>query len=367
MFQITRGAQPRAQKIVLYGVEGIGKTTLAAQAPNPLFIDTEGGSSHLDVRRLPAPTSWQMLLDEVAWIRDFPAECAGTLVVDTADWAERLCIESILAEKNWKSIEDPGYGKGFTFVTERFGKLLNLLSEVAESGNNVVVTAHAVISKFEQPDEMGAYDRWGLKLIDGKKASDAAMLKEWADAVLFCNYRTVVVEDKNGKSKAQNGKDRVIFATHAAAWDAKNRWGLPDEVPMAWASIAPFVPVPAFAAAAPAPTAAEVEAGRQIPVPFDVSPDSPAEVDVGGDNLGITAPYAPEPVPPREPAWLSPLRDLMAQDGIDSSTLRAALAKKGYITSDTPFESFREDLAGWAVSAWGPIRDYIRAGMPDAE
>ena len=146
-FQITRGQRPRPQKVVLYGPEGVGKTTLAAQFPNPLFIDTESSSDYLDVPRLPAPTSWQMLLDEVTWIRDFPEECGGTLVLDTADWAQKLAVDDVCSAMGYKSIEDAGYGKGYTYVTERFGKLLNLLSEVCERGCNVVETAHAIISK----------------------------------------------------------------------------------------------------------------------------------------------------------------------------------------------------------------------------
>ena len=109
-FQITRGQRLRPQKVVLYGPEGVGKTTLAAQFPNPLFIDTESSSDYLDVPRLPAPTSWQMLLDEVTWIRDFPEECGGTLVLDTADWAQKLAVDDVCSAMDYKSIEDAGYG-----------------------------------------------------------------------------------------------------------------------------------------------------------------------------------------------------------------------------------------------------------------
>ena len=348
-FEITRGVVPKAQKVVVYGPEGIGKTTLAAQFPKPLFIDTEGGSSHLDVDRLPAPTSWKMLMDEVEWIRDFPHECGGTLVLDTADWAERLCVEAVCKEQGVKGIEDFGYGKGYTYAREKFGKLLDLLSEVCDAGLNVVVTAHAVITKFEQPDEMGAYDRWGLKLIDGKKASNAAALKEWADAVLFCNFKTIVVTDKDGKkAKAQGGRNRVMYATHAAAWDAKNRWGLPDEVPMEWGQIAPHIPVPAFGAS-PASASQPVRAS-------DISAEEVAE-----------ARAMDTPIAPPAPSHLRPILDLMATDGISKEQLVAAIAKKGYMTADTPMEVWDEEFAGWVESAWAPIVSYIRAGMPDEQ
>ncbi len=101
----------------------------------------------------------------------------------------------------------------------------------------MVLTAHAKMRKFEQPDEMGAYDRWEMKLSKGV----APMVKEWADMVLFCNYKTMVVNvdgqgAQKGKNKAQGGR-RVMHTTHHSCWDAKNRYGLPDEVPFEYDSI----------------------------------------------------------------------------------------------------------------------------------
>ena len=97
--QISTGKKPRAQKVVLYGPEGIGKTSLAARFPDPLFIDTEGGTACYDVKRAePAPTSWAMLMAYVDEAARGTAPCS-TLVIDTADWAERLCIAKVLADK----------------------------------------------------------------------------------------------------------------------------------------------------------------------------------------------------------------------------------------------------------------------------
>ena len=145
--EITRGVIPTAKKVVIYGPEGIGKSTLASRFPEPVFIDTEGSTSHMDVARFPAPTSWSMLLQEVQYVKDNPASCR-TLVLDTADWAEQLCIQHICATRQVKGIEDFGYGKGYTYVKEAFGQLLNLLTDVRDKGINVVVTAHAQMRKF---------------------------------------------------------------------------------------------------------------------------------------------------------------------------------------------------------------------------
>ena len=185
---ITRGVQSRAQKTVIYGPEGVGKSQLASQFPEPLFIDTEGSTGNMDVARLDKPTSWTMLMNQIAFVKSNPTVCKS-LVIDTIDWAERLCIEHICASHNKKGIEDFGYGNGYTYVSEEFGRLLNRLQELVDIGVNVVLTAHAQIKKFEQPDEMGAYDRWELKL--GKKTTSqtAPLVKEWCDLLLFCNYK----------------------------------------------------------------------------------------------------------------------------------------------------------------------------------
>lgn len=230
--EITRGKIPCAKKVVVYGPEGIGKSTFASKFPDPVFIDTEGSTKDMDVARLPAPSSWNMLLEEVRYVLDNPQVCK-TLVIDTADWTEQLCSTSVCDKHQKSGIEDFGYGKGYVFLQEEFGKLLNLLTDVVEQKMiNVVLTAHAKMRKFEQPDEMGAYDRWEMKL--SKNVSP--MVKEWADMVLFANYKTHVVK-VDGKNKAQGGQ-RVLYTTHHSCWDAKNRYSLPDEIPFEYGSIA---------------------------------------------------------------------------------------------------------------------------------
>ena len=87
MLKITKGKTARALKVVVYGSEGIGKTTFSADAPDPLFIDTEGSTAHMDVRRIEKPESWDDLVATVKEVAQTPDICK-TLVLDTADWAE---------------------------------------------------------------------------------------------------------------------------------------------------------------------------------------------------------------------------------------------------------------------------------------
>ena len=195
--KIIKGKMPGAKKVVIYGPEGIGKSTFAARFPEPVFIDTEGSTKDMDVARFEKPTSWQMLLEQIAYVKAYPETCK-TLVIDTIDWAEQMCVEAVCNKHNKSGIEDFGYGNGYVYVKEEFGRFLNKLSEVIEAGVNVVLTAHAQLRKFEQPDELGAYDRWELKLGKKTQSQTSPLVKEWADMLLFCNYKTlsVAVDEK---------------------------------------------------------------------------------------------------------------------------------------------------------------------------
>ena len=237
--KVTRGIVKKPLKLVIYGPEGIGKTTFASKFPWPVFIDTEGSTNHMDVARFEPPRTWDAILEDV---RSLVADPAGyqTLVLDTADWAVRLCETAVCMRAGKKGIEDFGYGKGYVYAKEEFGKLLDLMTEVVDKGINVVITAHSIIRKFERPDETGAYDRWELKLGNKAGSQIAALCKEWADVVLFANYKETVVEI-DGKKKAQGGS-RVMYTSHAPTWDAKNRHGMPPELPFDYQQIARIVP-----------------------------------------------------------------------------------------------------------------------------
>lgn len=359
--KITKGKIPAAVKAVIYGPEGIGKSTLASEFPDPVFIDTEGSTNYMDVARFDAPQSWTMLLQEVQYVKDNP-DCCKTLVIDTADWAEKLCISHILASHKWDSIETPGYGKGYVYVKEEFGKLLNLLTVVSQKGVNVVLTAHAMMRKFEQPDELGAYDRWELKL----SKQVAPIVKEWSDLLLFANYKTIVTNVK-GKYKAQGGV-RMIYTSHHPCWDAKHRGELPDEVPMEYASIKPLIetgdaPVPVVKNE-PEPKGEKVEEPPAEPKEEKVEPPAPTE----SENVKTPIPdELPEFAPPDDPKkkllFMSTpdrlpgeLIQLMKTDEVDEFWLQHAVAKKGYYPEDVPIMDYDPDfIQGCLIAAWPQV------------
>ena len=344
--KITSGKIPSAQKVLIYGPEGIGKSTLAAQFPDPLFIDVEGSTKHMDVKRLPTPTSWTMLKEAVAYVRLNPGVCK-TLIIDTADWAEILCTAQVTAKAQVNGIEDFGYGKGYTYLAEEFGNLLNLLTEVIEAGIHVVLTAHAMIKKFEQPDEASAYDRWELKL----QKKTAPLVKEWADMVLFANYKTFAVTDaKTKKTTAQGGK-RVIYTSHRPAWDAKNRHGLPDEIPLAdgvmpeeIAEAIAFEPLKDQGGTVIGPN-------DEVPGLFPaLAPAATPTVESVAEELGA------KHVPPH----LARLHDLVTEAGITIADVQAAVAHKGYYPAGTPVENYDPGFVdGVLVGAWQQVLGII--------
>lgn len=369
---ISRGIVKKAQKVTIYGVEGIGKTTLAAQFPDPLFVDVEGGSAHMDVARAEAPRSWAALLSTVDAVRA-ERPCA-TLVIDTADWAERLCAEHLCAKNKWASIETPGYGKGYTELAEEFGRLLDKLTEVAEAGVNVVLAAHAAMRKFEQPDEAAPYDRWELKL--QKKV--APLVKEWADAVLFLNYRTIVETVGEGfaaKGKARGGR-RVMHASHHPCWDAKNRWGLPDESPLSFDPIAPHVSD--MRQAAPATENVAKPPCQQKTLPNAAPTPAPSRragasaakvagpgqtITYGADGSATVFPAA-EPGAPAIAGKLPPQWDKVAQlcaaDGYACEEVMAASVMLKNFTPDTPAESYPAAyLDGCVAANWAKFKEHM--------
>lgn len=230
---ITKGKiSGAAIRAVIYGTEGIGKSTLGAQIPASLVLDYEDGTGQIECSRVTI-SDWRA--GEAA-INSILADAQGfrSVIIDTADWCEKALIENMLKRSGKTSIEDYGYGKGYTALAEEFTRFLKKLDELIAKGINVVFVAHSTVKRQSPPDQTDGFDRYELKMTK----QVAPLLKEWADMVLFVNYKIQVVEGSDGKLKAQGGKERVIFTTHSPAWDAKNRFGLPEEMPMTFASIA---------------------------------------------------------------------------------------------------------------------------------
>lgn len=375
--KITKGKRARAQKVVIYGTEGIGKSSLASQFPEPLFIDTEGSTDNMDVARLDKPTSWIMLNNQIAFIKANPTVCK-TLVIDTIDWAESLCVDNLCAMHGKKGIEDFGYGNGYVYAKEEMGRFLNKLQDLIEIGINVVLTAHAQIRKFELPDEMGSYDKYELKL--GKKTSSqtAPLVKEWADLLLFCNYKTYLIsQEKSTKKKAQ-GNQRVMYTEHNPAWDAKNRHGLPSELPLDYASIAHIFN-----------TEVKEEVKKTVQTEFKDEKKEQLQFEQPKYNGDLEAPKIEKtqeekimdnfgdivkeventPVEELVDPFISkpdyipqPLWDLMQQDNITEEDIQLVTESKGYFPKGTPMSVYNEQgyLTGYIIPKWEGLKQLLK-------
>lgn len=251
---ITKGKQAAPARCTIYGPEGVGKTTLAAQFPAALILDTEEGSRHLDVSRVSCPTF--AALEEA--LNDLYRDSHGykTIVIDSADWAERSMVETIVRNAGKKSIEDFGFGKGYVHVQERTAKFLALAENLVSRGLNVVFVAHAAVKRTSPPDQTDGFDRWELSLLK----QTAPLFKEWSDLLLFVNYRMKLIEGGDGRKKALGGRERVMYAERSAAYDAKNRYGLPAEMAVSIDALAPVFAGGSPAAEKPQSITATIEA-----------------------------------------------------------------------------------------------------------
>lgn len=227
---VQRNSAAAAPRVMLYGVEGIGKTTFAAGAPNPIFILTEDGLGSLQVDHFPLAGKPSDILDAVASLvqekHDFK-----TVVIDSIDWLDNLIWQDVEATHDAK---DLAYGKGAMIVAERWREVLSGLNHLRnDKGMCVILLAHCQIKRFDSP-EVEPYDRYQPKLQERSNA----ILREWCDALLFANYKTIVKKDDVGFNKTNNRGistgERLLFTSERPAYMAKNRYSLPESIPMTW-------------------------------------------------------------------------------------------------------------------------------------
>ena len=230
---VTRGKIQRPDLMLVYGLDGVGKSTLASEAPSPIFLGSEAGTNNLDVSR-DVVDSYGSLLATLGQLakdkHDFK-----TVVLDTADWAEKLVYAKVVEEDGkpiGTSIDkvDKGFGKGRVYAFEKWrDEIIPAFNACRDRGMNVIILAHSMVKKFEDPSTPQGYDRYQLKLQDGAKTDVAGLLREWVDTVMFATYKVETVADDT--RRAFGGESRVLYTERRPSFDAKNRIGLPFEIP----------------------------------------------------------------------------------------------------------------------------------------
>lgn len=227
--KITKGVQDLPSKDLIYGVEGVGKSSLANTYPNPVFIDCEGSTIKLNASRL-AISSYSEYQEACEFILSEEGDDFQTVVVDTTDWLENIVINEILREDGATTITDKkhySFGAGDKRIEEFFRfKIIPTLERFMNSGKNVVLVSHAHIKGVDDP-VTGRYDHYTLKM--GKTAS--SILKEWVNNVFFMNYDQKLHKNYSvGKDTVSGGKEVFVFTQRTAQYNAKRRDKLDDKI-----------------------------------------------------------------------------------------------------------------------------------------
>jgi hypothetical protein len=227
---VRTGKLKQPLRILLHGVPGVGKSSFAAEAPKPVFLCADNGTSDLDVARLPEPRAWEDVLEAVRVLTedDHPYE---TFVIDPLNWIEPMCWTAVCREKGWSSIEEPGFMKGPTAAVDFWRALVARLERLqATRRMHVILLAHTAPRNFKNP-EAEDFHRYQ----SGIDPLAAGLFQGWCDAVLFAKHETFT--EKAGKQRARGRSTgvREMYTEWNAAFDAKNRFGLPAKLPLSWA------------------------------------------------------------------------------------------------------------------------------------
>lgn len=223
-----------APRVMVYGVEGIGKSTFGASAPNPIFILTEDGLGSLTVDHFPLASSVDDVFAAINSLYEDKHEYQS-VVLDSLDWLESMIWKDVESKHDAKEL---AFGKGAVIAADKWRELLEGLNALRnDKGMAIILIAHTTIKRFDSP-EVEPFDRYQPKLQDRSNA----LIREWCDAVLFANYKTIVKKDDVGFNKTvsrgiSNG-ERLLYTSERPAYMAKNRYGLPESIALSWEAFA---------------------------------------------------------------------------------------------------------------------------------
>lgn len=235
---IVTGKRAGPRKVMLYAAHGVGKSTFAAGAPDPLFLDIEQGTNDLDIARWDEPiTSFNQFGGILAWVRAQQHEFK-TLVIDTIDWLERLMAADITAAAGKETLADIDFGKGAPRLLPKWERVLTVLDAIHRERNmGIILLAHARVEKVTPPDGT-AYDRYSPDLwTNARNEGVGNFIQEWCTEVFFARLKKVTVTEGKGfneRARAIGTQEREMLTTDSAWASAKNRLGMPGVVPMTW-------------------------------------------------------------------------------------------------------------------------------------
>ena len=237
---LQHGQENKPPRIIIYGENGIGKTTFAAQAPSPVLIQTEDGLGQLDIPRFPLATTYQDVIDSLDSLEKEKHDFS-TVIIDSLDWLEKLIFQKVAEDEGKEVIEEIAYGKGYVFALGLWDNVANKLNWLRNNKQMLVIlVGHSLIKTFNSPDTE-SYDRYRLDLHD----KSASFIRDWADCILFAKYKVFTKTSADQRTtKATNSAQnlRFLYTEERPTHWAKNRYSLPYELPFekqtSWATFA---------------------------------------------------------------------------------------------------------------------------------
>jgi hypothetical protein len=239
--QIQRGRTAKPPRILVHGTEGVGKSTFGSQTPRPIFVQCEDGLDEIECEKFPLATTYDEVVSALMELRTGQHEYE-TVVIDSVDWLERLGWDKLCAQYSVNSIEkvDGGFAKGYMHAITYWREIVDHRNVLRNTrGMVVLLIAHSKVERFEDP-ESSPYDRYSPRL--HKHA--AALLSEWADAVLFATRKIRTQTEDAGFNRkrtiahaiGRDGGDRILRCVGGPSCVAKNRYGIVEELPLSWAA-----------------------------------------------------------------------------------------------------------------------------------
>jgi hypothetical protein len=237
---LVKGKQELPPRICIYGNHGIGKSTIASQFPEPIFINTENGLDSLDVTSFPKAGEINDVVENIKTLLK-EEHSFKTLVVDSVDWlVEPLISKDIESSYDAK---DLGYGKNQIYVAESFREILQGLDSLRRKRMmNIVLLAHSNVIRYENP-LTEPYDRFSPKLPNRCNA----LLQEWCDVIAYAGFKIIIkkadVGFNNTVSRGVTTGERLLHVVENPAYIAKNRYSCPDSFEMKYEEIIKYIPV----------------------------------------------------------------------------------------------------------------------------
>ena len=227
--QVTKGVKKNPRRCLIYGTNGIGKSTFASRAENPIFIKTEDGVDDIDTSSFPICSSFDEVVNQIRTLINEAHEYK-TVCIDSLDWLEKLIFSKVAEDNHKKNITEIGYYSGYSIALDCWQKILDGLDALRDKGMDIILIAHSKIEKYESPDQEG-YDRY----LPNLHKFAVPVICEWCDEVFFANYIAYTnKKDGEKRAKAMGTGERIMMCQERPAFTAKNRLDMPDSIPFSY-------------------------------------------------------------------------------------------------------------------------------------